>query len=68
MATNSVVLTTENDSQHTNELKHIRKRSHIFIFKLIIIRELSSMLNINQIILNYVAHIKKYYYLRHFTY
>lgn len=68
MATNSVVLTTENYSQHTNELKCIRKRSHILIFKYIIIKVLSFMLNINQTILKYFTHIKKLFYLRYFTY
>lgn len=68
MTTNSVVLTIENYSQHTNKLKHIRERSHIVVFKFISIRVLTSTLNINQIILNYFTDIMKFYYLGHFTY
>lgn len=62
MAINSVVLkTTENYSQDTNELQYIRKRSNIFIFKFIIIRALSSMINIiNHLILKYARGIKEF--------
>lgn len=67
MATNSVVLTTENYSRYTNELKHIRKRHHIFIFKFriirvfIIIRVLGYAKHKPHTILKYFTHIKKFY-------
>lgn len=62
MAPNSVVLTKiKIYFQYSNELKYIRKRSEIFIFKFGIVRVLSSMTNIiNHLILKYFIGIKKF--------